>query len=55
MLSPFKGTSDMIQTNFIDPVISYNMSYIPGVHDKEEISQQAHQHSQKLLEVLKNL
>lgn len=55
MLSPFKGTSDMIQTNYIDPVISYNMSYIPGVHDKDEIVAQANTHSQKLLDVLKSL
>lgn len=54
-LTPFKWLSDMIQTNYLDPLISYNMSYIPGVHNKDEITQKAISHSDSLIQKLSAL
>ncbi|MDD3302021.1 MAG: NAD(P)H-dependent oxidoreductase [Candidatus Gracilibacteria bacterium] len=55
LIAPFRRTSNMIQTNLIEPVYSFSMTYIPGVNEKEGVLDRVEKHIQKLYNTLINL
>jgi len=56
LIKPFEQTAYLTQLNFIHPVYSHRMVYIPGVYNVEaEVIARAEAHADKLIEVLQKL
>lgn len=55
LLKPFEKSSSFIQTNYIKPIYSTEMMYIPWVNNIDDIISKAKKHAEKLFSTLENL
>lgn len=53
LLTPLKQTSNLAGMNFLEPIKSHDMIFIPGVYNKkEEVEARAKEHAKKLIDFI---
>lgn len=56
LIKPFEQTAYLCQMNYLPPIFTHRMIYIPGVYNtKEEVEERANLHAQKLITLLRDL
>lgn len=56
LVKPFEQTAYLCQMNYLPPIFTHRMIYIPGVYNiKEEVEERASLHAEKLITLLRSL